>query len=172
MTIDQDTGLISWTPTNSQVGMNNVTANVFDALNTSNVQSFTINVSNINDAPMLTSQIPNQTWNEDNSIAINLSSYFNDPDNDALTFEILAQPENISIEIINGIATLTPDDNFNGMASIQFNASDGSLSKESNVVGLTIIAVNDAPILGQISNIGANEGDLVAITAVSTQGNK
>ena len=147
MTIDQDTGLISWTPTNSQVGMNNVTANVFDALNTSNVQSFTINVSNINDAPMLTSQIPNQTWNEDNSIAINLSSYFSDPDNDALTFEILAQPENISIEIINGIATLTPDDNFNGMASIQFNASDGSLSTDSNIVGLNIMPVNDAPII-------------------------
>ena len=168
MTIDADSGLISWTPANNQVGINSVAVQVEDTSNATALQAFTINVSNVNDDPILNSTIPNQTWNEDSSITINLNSYFSDPDNDSLIYSITMQPENMTASISNGIATLVPDNNFYGASGIQFQAADGSSSVSSNVVELTILPVNDAPILGNIANINADEGDLITITAAAT----
>ncbi|MBS3108631.1 putative Ig domain-containing protein [Candidatus Woesearchaeota archaeon] len=77
MTIDLASGLISWTPINSQVGINQVTVQASDN-NLTSLQLFTITVANTNDDPTLTQNIPDQTWNEDNNLTINLSNYFQD----------------------------------------------------------------------------------------------
>ncbi|MCP4782851.1 MAG: tandem-95 repeat protein, partial [Fuerstiella sp.] len=55
MTINAATGLIGWAPTNGQVGANSVTVRVQDAANDFDLQSFIVNVANVNDAPTISS---------------------------------------------------------------------------------------------------------------------
>ena len=64
MTIDSVSGLISWTPNNSQVGFNSVTVRVMDLLGLFDTQAFTVDVANVNDQPSITS-IPVTTGTED-----------------------------------------------------------------------------------------------------------
>src|SRR3989344_6055352 len=164
MTIDLASGLISWTPINSQVGINQVTVQASDN-NLTSLQLFTITVANTNDDPTLTQNIPDQTWNEDNNLTINLSNYFQDLDNDVLAFTVLTSPNNITVSIASSIATLIPDANFNGITAIAFTASDSSSSVNSNLIQLTVQSVNDAPIITSTPNPNATE-DLLYQTDV------
>jgi len=55
MIIDNETGLISWTPTNEQAeGTHEITVKVTDSENSFNTQSFEIDVENVNDLPSIT----------------------------------------------------------------------------------------------------------------------
>ena len=53
--LNSSIGVISWTPTNSQVGDNSVIVTVSDGNGGSDTQSFTVVVSNVNDPPEITS---------------------------------------------------------------------------------------------------------------------
>ena len=52
MTIDPASGLISWTPSNAQVGDNAVEVQVTDSGGLSDTQSFTVTVDDVNEAPV------------------------------------------------------------------------------------------------------------------------
>lgn len=52
MTIDQNTGVVSWTPTASQTGNANVTIQAVDAAGNTGTQAFTIAVTTTNDPPV------------------------------------------------------------------------------------------------------------------------
>ena len=110
-------------------------------VNTTAISTFYVN----NYIPAVTT-IPAQTWNEDTVKTLNLSSYFSDQDGDNLTFSSTT-PANIAIAInqTTGIATLTPNANWYGTNYINFSASDGKNTTQSNQVTLTLTNVNDAP---------------------------
>ncbi len=54
MTIDQNSGVISWTPTAAQIGNINVVVQAVDAAGNTGTQSFTVAVSSDNDPPVAT----------------------------------------------------------------------------------------------------------------------
>ncbi|MBI4164084.1 MAG: PKD domain-containing protein [Candidatus Aenigmarchaeota archaeon] len=158
MTVNPSTGVISWTPVNSQVGSNSITVQVTDGTLT-NTQSFTITVTNTNDAPT-TSAIPIQTWPEDTtSPVLNLSQFFSDVDvGDTLTFSVVTSPVNVVVNQNNNLITFTPSANFTGLNSVKFRATDLSGDfVESNLVSLNITPVNDPPV---ISVTQPNGGEL------------
>lgn len=91
-----------------------------------------------NDAPVLTT-IPDQAWQENISITINLSQYFNDPENIQMTFN--STPVNnimVTINQTTGVATLAPDSGWTGVREIYFYASDGANIRPSNKVTLAV----------------------------------
>ena len=95
----------------------NISLKIFDGEDWSlinNSQNITIQ-----NTPALWNTIDNQSLDEDGSIEINLSNYTFDPDEDSLTFEY-TPVQNITITIIDGIANLTPDNNFSGTRWIIF----------------------------------------------------
>ena len=148
MTINPSTGLISWTPDNSQVGPNPVTVQVSDTLLTA-TQSFTVTVANTNDAPT-TSTISPGTWLEDTSSPVlDLSQFFSDVDvGDSLNFSVVTEPSNVVVNQNNNLITFTPNANFTGLDSVKFRATDISGdSVESNLVTLNITPVNDLPVV-------------------------
>ena len=55
MTIDGVTGLVEWTPINTQVGGNGVTVRVTDGGGLFDTQGFTIGVATVNNPPVITS---------------------------------------------------------------------------------------------------------------------
>ncbi|MAF34289.1 hypothetical protein CMO91_00415 [Candidatus Woesearchaeota archaeon] len=68
--------------------------------------------------------IPEQTWRQDEVHALNLSTFFNDPDGDSLTYD--AQPtRHIRIDVFRDTATFVPDDGWHGREFTTITASDG-----------------------------------------------
>ena len=127
----------------------------------------TLTVSPVNDAPVLTAQVPNQTWNEDTQATINLSKYFADVDNSTLAYTVSGNSQ-VNISFSNNTATLTPTGNWNGQEKIKINAGDGEFNVLSNEINLTVTPVNDAPVLNLISDELLLAGGFVDINPTAT----
>ncbi|MEK7825695.1 MAG: hypothetical protein AAB266_04640, partial [Nitrospirota bacterium] len=67
---------------------------------TSSFETWWVNVTSLNHAPILISNLPNLTWNEDTNTTLNLSKYFIDIDGDNLDYTSTTPP-NITININN-----------------------------------------------------------------------
>lgn len=77
MSIDSESGLISWTPANNQVGIHQVIVEISDG-KLSTTQSFEIEVSNVNNLPQILSYLPgslNVVVNEGESIKFEVQAY-------------------------------------------------------------------------------------------------
>ena len=99
-----------------------VTAN--DGTEDSNVETFTLTVSPVNDAPVL-SAIADTTTQEEVAVDIILSATDVD-DGDILTYSASSDNENVTPEVSGNLLTLTPALNFNGLATISVTANDGT----------------------------------------------
>src|SRR3989344_1140818 len=126
----------------------------------------TLTVTPVNDAPVLTTQIPNQTWNEDTQLTLNLSNHFKDIDS-KLNYSAVGNSQ-ISVNFTGDSATLVPAKDWNGKETIKINASDGEFNVLSNEFNLTVNPVNDAPVLDLISNELVLAGELVDINPSAT----
>ncbi len=81
-----------------------------------------------------------------------------DPDSDALSFTITAQPADGTLSIIAPVdctttpgtctadVDYTPDGNYNGPDSLTFQVDDGTGGTDTAVVSITVTAVNDPPV--------------------------
>ncbi|MDH1628624.1 Ig-like domain-containing protein, partial [Shewanella xiamenensis] len=107
-------GVLSGTPTNANVGSHAVVLRATDVDGLTADQSFTIAVTNVNDAPVASNQ--SVTLEEDSSVMITLAG--EDADNDPLTYEISAQPASGTLEQHGSVWLYTPEKDFNGTDSI------------------------------------------------------
>ncbi|SEG42957.1 Ig-like domain-containing protein [Paenibacillus sp. UNC499MF] len=75
-----------------------------------------------------------------------------DADGDTLTFALALQASNgIASVTAAGAFSYTPNANFNGIDSFTVTVSDGAGGTDSAVVTVTVVPVNDAPILGTLN---------------------
>ena len=106
------------------------------------------------------------TTAEDTAKAVTLVA--TDPDLDALTYGIVAQPAHGSVTLVGNVATYTPAANYHGADSFTFKANDGLADSNVATVSIAVTAVNDAPVLAEIgSKSVANTGTL-SFTASAT----
>jgi PKD repeat protein len=133
-----------------------------DGLTDSDSAIFT--VTEVNDPPVI-SNIPDQTIAEGAAFTdIQLDNYVSDPDNTdtEITWTATGQSD-LTITIENRIASITlPDENWNGTETITFKASDPEGLTAIDSVMLTVTAVNDAPIVSDITNQTIAEGSSFA----------
>ncbi|MFG5379629.1 putative Ig domain-containing protein, partial [Yoonia sp. R2-816] len=105
----------------------------------------------MNNAPVLTTLLPNQSSAEDEAVSFALpANAFTDVDGDALTLSATlingaALPDWLVFDAVAESFSGTPPQDFNGVLSIRVTASDGSLST-SDAFALEITPVNDAPV--------------------------
>lgn len=135
------TGLLSGTPSNADVGSHAVTLRVTDTDGLTAEQSFSITVTNVNDAPVATSA--SVTLEEDSSVMITLTG--EDADSDPLTYEVVSQPESGTLEQHGTVWLYTPEKDFNGADQISFIAKDAELSSEPATITMNVTPVNDDP---------------------------
>uniref|UniRef100_UPI0028710FCD Ig-like domain-containing protein n=1 Tax=Shewanella baltica TaxID=62322 RepID=UPI0028710FCD len=135
------TGLLSGTPSNADVGAHPVLLRVTDTDGLTADQSFSITVTNVNDAPVATSSTV--TLEEDGSVTITLAA--EDVDNDPLTYEVVSQPESGTLEQHGTVWLYTPEKDFNGTDVFSFIAKDSELSSEPATVTINVTPVNDDP---------------------------
>jgi ribosomal protein S6E (S10) len=143
MTIDSATGVILWTPTNNQVGPNNVVVQVLDGNGGSDTQSFTVNVANENDEPAINST-PIATGTEDTQYTYDVEA--DDIDSgDTLTYSLTTSPAGMTINPNSGLITWTPVNSQVGSNQVDVLVSDGNGGNDAQVFFITVSNTNDAP---------------------------
>ena len=111
-------------------------------------KNITDNITIPNRAPVLTTNLPNQTWNEDTILVDgDLDDYFTEPDNDSMNFSNTSVSNiRISIDNESHVVTFTPEQNWYGNRTVVFYATDHYNSTgQSNIVYLSVIQVPSGP---------------------------
>ena len=133
----------------------------------SSIASVSLNVTAVNDAPVLAT-LSNVVFDEDDSSILILSA--SDIDGDDLSFSITGG-DNISASIVENQITFTADANYNGSEVFLVTVSDGELIDTQNI-SVTVNAINDAPIASD--NISGttleDESILISLSAIDVDG--
>ncbi|MBT5942037.1 MAG: tandem-95 repeat protein, partial [Rhodospirillaceae bacterium] len=111
-------------------------------------QSFNVNVSSVNDVPVITSS-PTFDMNEDGVITITEAQLLvgaEDADGDDLSVNsvTLTDGDGVLTGPVEGVYTFTPSDDWNGEVDLAYNVSDGT-ANISQTAGITVAPVNDEP---------------------------
>ena len=129
-------------PAANQYGQANITITVNDGTDNAST-TFQLTVTAVNDAPVITSQTPVAT-DEEQPVDIELSHLVvTDPDNtypDDFTLTILANPGYTFTD-----NTVTPNANVTGNITVRVQVSDGSLSSNIYNLQVAVTPVNDPP---------------------------
>ena len=156
-----------WLTTFNDAGVYNFEISVSDGLLTSKA-NVKVTVLNKNRNPLFTGTIGDQNFDEDTNKTIDLSLYFSDADNDVLSYSAELN-ENVRVEFNGNIAKIIPNNNWFGNDRLRIAANDNrGGTVKSNDFNLIVNTIQDAPVLNQINNIVANEGELIKINAIAT----
>ncbi|MCF7919800.1 MAG: choice-of-anchor J domain-containing protein [Candidatus Cloacimonetes bacterium] len=121
----------------------------------SNTVSDQINIifDPVNDPPVFDIPVTYFTFNEDDSLWVDFSSYFSDVDNYELTLSCSGN-QNIDVLISLGEVVFLPEPDWNGSEIITFTVSDGvSRASASDEVEVIVNPVNDAPVVNIPENL-------------------
>jgi len=161
-----------------------------DANGATTVTSVTIDVSNVNDAPLANNDAA--TTAEDTAVDIAVTANDTDADGDLLTVNAVnGTPISVGnpVNITNGQVQLLPDGSlrfaptpeFNGSASFDYTVQDGFGGVASATSNITVTPVNDAPLASNDTLVTAQDeplsldvrsndtdvdGDLLTVTEV------
>jgi hypothetical protein len=102
------------------------------------------------------------TIDEDTSIDITLPLIEVDGDN--VQFTIVSQPANGTVSLSGNTATYSPNPNFYGGDSFQFDVNDLNRSIDASTASITINPVNDKPIVSDINGLKINDGNSLEIS--------
>jgi len=138
MTIDSETGIIRWVPTNDDVGIHNVVILVSDGIFVVN-QSFMLEVINVNDAPEIISG-PITSAVEDEEYRYDVEAI--DVDNDVLYYYLDKKPDGMQINLTTGLISWVPDNDDVGENNVTVRVSDGNLSTTQSFT-INVINTND-----------------------------
>ncbi|PXF29264.1 hypothetical protein WH50_21750, partial [Pokkaliibacter plantistimulans] len=164
------TGTFSGTPTNGDVGSLSIKVTATDGSNASVSSSFSLTVTNVNDAPTA-GVISAQSATEDRSFTFTIpAGTFSDVDaGDSLTYTAtLADgstlPSWLSFDASTGTFSGTPDNGDVGSLSIRVTATDTSGASVSSSFSLTVTNTNDAPTAAALADQQSEEGNVLTFT--------
>jgi len=146
ITIDSD-NVVSFSNTANWSGIENVT--FASGLIESNLVTLTIN--GVNDAALY-STISNITLSKNENSTLDVSLYFWDIEGDELSYSSSSSP-NLTIYFNESVATISPDHNWEGLATIIFKVHDGNISTSANNISVTVgpVSTNNAPSINSYS---------------------
>lgn len=131
-----------------EVGNGTATINLTasDGINPPGSCSFTVDVNNINDAPVVTDPVEDFDLNENfGTYTIDLEDVFTDPDNDPMTFVAMSGNTNVVTVSVSG-SILTITEQGNGSSDITVTASDAEYDTD-DLFTLTVLNVNEPPVV-------------------------
>ncbi|ACT11526.1 MULTISPECIES: putative Ig domain-containing protein [Pectobacterium] len=152
LTFNPATGTFTGTPGNADVGILSIKVTATDTTNASVSTTFSLTVTNVNDAPIVATPIPAQSVAQDGSLSFTVpAGTFTDPDGDTLSLSATlangsALPGWLTFNSVTGTFSGTPGNADVGTLSIKVIANDGNASV-STTFSLTITNVNDAPMV-------------------------
>lgn len=138
----------SGTPGNGDVGSLSVRVTTTDASNATASSSFNLTIANTNDAPVVSVPGALPSGFEDttyNITAAQLLANVSDPDGDALSVANLSTNHGTLVDNGDGSWTFTPDANYNGAVTLNYEVNDGNGGSVATNQGFSLTAINDAP---------------------------
>jgi len=173
--IDLLSGQFSWTPSEAQgPGVYDITVRVTDngTPNLSDTETFTVIVSEVNNAPTL-GPIGNRTVSESNTLVVTVSA--TDPDaGQTLRFSLdPGAPFGMSINPGNGAISWTPSEAFGGgnYSAIVRVTDDGQPPLSGTAtLALTVHEINIPPIVNALTSKTIHAGVRYQVTASATDG--
>ena len=152
------TGTGTYTTTNPNFsGSDILTFQVNDGFSPSNIVTYAIFVTPVNDPP--TSKDNEFTTQEDIPIkipALSLTSNDVDIDGDSLVVESVQNPTSGTVNLVDNTVTFTPNENFNGDATFEYTISDGNSGTDTGLVTIHVTPINDPP---QANNFDTNTSE-------------
>jgi len=139
---------VTITPNSNFNGMTNCSFHVRDGLIASNTANLVINVTPVDDAPIITN-LNNLAFPEDTNKSINLSATDVDTPISSIIWASAIDSPNITAVVNNTDKSLRliPDANFFGSANLTVFADD-AFSVVNKTVVIIVSSVNDAPVIG------------------------
>jgi hypothetical protein len=137
---------VTYTPNVNYSGSDSFTFKANDGTVDSNVATVSITVDAVNDLPVASSTLSLIT-NQDTAISSALFGF--DVEGATLTYAISSAPTLGTISDFNattGAFTYTPNASSTGSDSFTFTVHDGVVASTPAIVGITILAVNHAPV--------------------------
>lgn len=168
MTISS-TGLISWTPTFQNSGSYSITIVAKDSYNTTSQQNYTLIISNVNVAPVITSVLKDTTITETDSLYFTVSS--SDFDGTQLTTKWYLGATLISE---NNSCKITTNYSSAGIQTLKVVVTDGEAIVEKQAI-ITILDKNRLPIIPSDTTItikSLNEPVTINAKALDLDGDK
>jgi len=165
MLIDPQTGLITWTPQESQEGTQSVTVVVADLAGNETQQAFNVSV---NQSPDIWT-IGNKLVQEGETLSFTVTAV--DPDGDTpLVYSLAAgAPEGAAIDPETGEFTWTPTEAQGpGEYDIYFKVTDSAGSVGTQKIRVTVTEENLVPLLAEIPDYQVDEGQLLSFLAAAT----
>ncbi|MFP6843727.1 MAG: Ig-like domain-containing protein, partial [Thalassolituus sp.] len=161
------TGAIEWTPVGDE-GTVDVTIEVADGGENGvqpASQNFTIAVTAVNDAPVITSAAV-VTATEDETYSYEVSAA--DEENDVLQWSLTTAPEGMIIDSATGVITWTPAETVTSEAVV-VEVSDGEFNDTQSFT-VAVTAVNDAPVIteGEATALVTDEDTATTLTLNAT----
>ncbi len=154
----------NYTPNPDFNGTDSFTFRVNDGQRNSNTSTVSINVTEVNDAPVAGND--SVIIAEDSAAnAVNVLANDTDTDGDTLTVLSKTAGMNGTVVITGGgtAVTYTPAANFNGSDSFTYTVSDGRGGTQTATVSVTVTPINDAPAFISITPLsqGVDYSDTV-----------
>jgi len=164
MAIDSATGLINWTPTNSQSeGEHAVQVRVDDGNGGTDMQSFDIVVANVNDAPTITSTPVTDATEE---VAYLYGVEADDDDlhtlnpTERLTYQLIQGPAGMTIDETTGQLTWMPTNaQAEGSHNVSVQVTDVAGETATQAFTITVANVNDQPVITSTPITEATQGE-------------
>ncbi|NVJ47009.1 MAG: T9SS type A sorting domain-containing protein, partial [Cytophagia bacterium] len=127
-----------------------------------------LDVVEVADEPTL-SEIEDQQIQEDEELTLELQ--YSDPDSQLEVTATSSDAENVNVSIQDGILTVAPAENYNGNVSIAVTVTEADSQDPISVLetfNLSVIAVNDKPVMASLSNTNVDEDSSIEIQLNAT----
>ena len=156
---------LTMTPAANFYGTATINIKANDGTVYSAAKTFTLTVSAVNDAPVLSS-VANQVTVKNTAKTVTLSG--SDVDSGSLTYSATTSASQITIGVSGAVLTLTPDNNWVGTSTITAKVNDGTVDSATKTFTITVNNTNTAPVVGTVANQSTNEDTAKTVTLSGT----
>jgi len=162
-------GSFTYTPNANFCGVDSFTYHANDLAVDSNIATVDINVVCVNNAPVADND--SKSTNEDTPVNVGVQANDNagpsNEDQTLVTFTT-SNPANGIVTInMDGTVTYSPNLNFHGTDTFDYSVCDNGGLCDTATVTITVISVNDAPVVDAGTSYNGNEGSAIAMGSAS-----
>jgi hypothetical protein len=155
--IDHASGVISFTPNNSQVGSYRVTVTASDTHGACGNVSFLLVVQNVNDPPVL--DCPDELYATEHKLFEYRLSATDEDAGDMITYCVDSDIDALAADGITGEIRFTFEEEEVGEHQLELVATDCAGAEDRRYVRLVVENVNDPPVIEPGGELNATEGE-------------
>lgn len=166
LTFTPATGELAGTPGDDDVGDHPVVVRATDTRGGTADQTFTVVVTNVNDAPVFVAPTPSGTLSGAEGVALSFTVAADDVDGPALALSVVGLPSGATFDAPTGVFTWTPDFESAGTRALTLVADDGVV-QTTRPLSLEIANTDRPPTIDAPATASGNEGAAIAFTVTA-----